>query len=54
MFRRAASINGLNGFAYFNNADNFNELFTNNWDASGLTPDWAVDLEFTFRSPARC
>lgn len=36
----------LNGFAYFNNQGDFNELFTNNWDASGLTPDWAVNLDF--------
>ena len=34
------------GFAYYNNAGNFNELFTNNWDASGLKPDWAVNLDF--------
>jgi len=37
----------LNGFAYYNNGGDFNGLFTNNWDASGLQPDWAVDLEFT-------
>ena len=41
------SIQGLNGFAYYNNGGDFNALFTNNWDASGLTPDWAVNLHFT-------
>jgi hypothetical protein len=39
-------ITGLNGFAYFNNGGNFAELFTNNWDAHGLTPNWAVNLHF--------
>lgn len=36
----------LDGFAYFNNGNGFYNLFGNNWDASGLSPDWAVDLEF--------
>jgi len=36
----------LNGFAYFNNGGDFGELFTNSWDNYGLSPDWAVDLEF--------
>jgi PEP-CTERM motif-containing protein len=40
------------GFDYYNNAGNFNELFTNNWDASGLTPDWAVNLDFTSGAPS--
>jgi hypothetical protein len=44
---QGSSINGLNGFAYYNNSGDFNSLFTNNWDNSGLTPDWAVDLEFS-------
>jgi len=35
----------LDGFAYFNNY-NFDTLFANNWDAYGLQPDMAVDLEF--------
>jgi hypothetical protein len=35
----------LDGFAYFNNV-NFDTLFFNDWDAYGLQPDWAVDLEF--------
>ncbi len=39
------SIDGLGGFVYFNNEDNFNELFTNSWSGP-LSPDWAVDLEF--------
>jgi len=36
----------LDGFAYFNNGSDFYSLFGNDWDASGLSPDWAVDLEF--------
>jgi len=36
----------LNGFAYYNNGGDFNGLFTNNWDAAGLQPDWAVELQF--------
>jgi hypothetical protein len=36
----------LNGFAYFNNGSNFNELFTNSWDNFGLQPDLAVDIRF--------
>jgi hypothetical protein len=34
-------------FVYYNNQGNFNELFTNGWDAQGLKPDWAVNLDFT-------
>ncbi len=34
-------------FVYYNNEDNFAELFTHSWDATGLKPDWAVDAEFT-------
>jgi len=41
----SATIPG-GGFAYYNNGANFNELFTNNWDNSGLKPDWAVNLDF--------
>jgi hypothetical protein len=36
----------LNGFAYANNAGDFNALFTNSWDNYGLQPDWAVNLDF--------
>ena len=36
----------LDGFAYFNNGGSFEGLFLNDWDAYGLSPDWAVDLEF--------
>ena len=36
----------LNGFAYFNNGNAFDSLFFNDWNAYGLSPDWAVDLEF--------
>lgn len=43
---QGTAITGLNGFAYFNNGGNFAELFTNNWDAHGLTPNWAVNLHF--------
>jgi hypothetical protein len=43
---QGTSITGLNGFAYFNNGGNFNELFTTPWDAHGLSPDWAVNLHF--------
>jgi PEP-CTERM motif len=34
------------GFAYYNNAGNFGALTSSAWDAEGLSPDWAVDLEF--------
>lgn len=36
----------LNGFAYFNNAGNFDVLFSSDWDHFGLQPDLAVNLEF--------
>jgi hypothetical protein len=42
-----SSIPGLNGFAYYNNSGDFNSLFTNPWDAQGISPDWAVELNFT-------
>src|SRR6201999_1562546 len=42
---QGSSISGLNGFAYYNNSGDFNSLFSSNWDAAGLQPDWAVDLE---------
>jgi hypothetical protein len=42
-----SSIPGLNGFAYYNNGGDFNALFTNPWDAQGISPDWAVELNFT-------
>jgi PEP-CTERM motif len=41
-----ATIPGGN-FVYYNNEGNFGELFTNTWDATGLKPDWAVQLDFT-------
>jgi len=37
----------LNGFSYFNNGRAFDDLFSLPWDGYGLSPDWAVDLEFT-------
>ncbi len=42
----AATIPG-GSFVYFNNEANFGELFTNTWDATGLSPDWAIDAEFS-------
>lgn len=42
----SATIPG-GAFVYYNNEGNFNELFTNAWDATGLKPDWAIDAEFT-------
>jgi len=33
-------------FVYYNNGGDFNALFNSAWDATGLKPDWAVDLEF--------
>lgn len=42
----SATIPGGN-FVYYNNGGDFNALFTNGWDATGLKPDWAVDAEFT-------
>ena len=41
-----SSINGLNGFAWYNNSGDFNSLFTNGWDNYYASPDWAVNLEF--------
>jgi PEP-CTERM motif len=42
---QGTSITGLNGFAYNNNAGDFNALFTTPWTAP-LSPDWAVNLHF--------
>jgi len=36
----------LDGFAYFNNGNGFGNLFANDWDAYGLSPDLAVNLQF--------
>jgi len=36
----------LNGFAYANSGNGFDELFSLPWDAYGLQPDMAIDLEF--------
>jgi hypothetical protein len=36
----------LHGFVYYNNGGDFNALFNSSWDGVGLSPDWAVDLEF--------
>jgi PEP-CTERM motif len=43
---QGSSLDGLNGFVYNNNADDFNSLFTTAWSGP-LSPDWAVDLQFT-------
>ncbi len=37
----------LNGFAYFNNGRAFDDLFALPWDGYGLSPEWAVNLNFT-------
>ncbi len=42
----SATIPGGN-FVYSNNGGDFNALFTNAWDTTGLKPDWAIDAEFT-------
>lgn len=39
------------GFAYFNNSGNFAELTTTAWDNYGLSPDWAVNLDFNGSVP---
>jgi len=43
---QGGAIPGLNGFVYNNNGGDFNSLFTTTWSGP-LSPDWAVDLEFT-------
>lgn len=47
---QGTAIAGLGGFDYYNNGGNFAELTTTAWDATGFTPNWAVNLDFT--SPA--
>jgi hypothetical protein len=42
----AATIPGGN-FVYYNNGGDFNALFTNVWDATGIKPDWAFEASFT-------
>jgi len=39
------------GFAYYNNGGNFGALTSSAWDSAGLSPDWAVDLEFNSGVP---
>ncbi len=34
------------GFVYYNNGGDFNALFTNSWDATGLSPQWAMEIDF--------
>jgi hypothetical protein len=36
----------LDGFAYFSNGNEFDNLFTTSWDAYGLQPDLAINLQF--------
>ena len=43
---QGSSISGLNGFVYNNNAGDFNALYNTAWSGP-LSPDWAVDLQFT-------
>ncbi len=43
---QGSSLDGLNGFVYNNNSGDFDSLFTTAWSGP-LSPDWAVDLEFT-------
>jgi len=43
---QGSSVPGLNGFVYNNNSGDFNSLFTTAWSGP-LSPDWAVDLQFT-------
>ena len=33
-------------FAYYNNGGDFGALTNSSWEGIGLTPDWAVDLQF--------
>jgi len=47
---QGSSISGLNGFVYNNNSGDFNSLFTTAWSGP-LSPDWAVDLQFTTPEP---
>lgn len=41
----AATIPG-GSFVYYNNSGNFSSLFSTNWDATGLSPDWAIHADF--------
>jgi hypothetical protein len=34
-------------FVYYNNSGDFSALTNSGWDATGLQPDWAVDLQFS-------
>ncbi|MEO8724686.1 MAG: PEP-CTERM sorting domain-containing protein [Acidobacteriaceae bacterium] len=45
-----ASVPGGN-FVYFNNGGNFGELFTNQWDATGLKPDFSFTANFSGGAP---
>jgi hypothetical protein len=38
---------GSNGFVYYNNGSDFGALTTSTWDAVGISPDWAVNLQFS-------
>ncbi len=33
-------------FVYYNNSGDFSALTSNSWDATNLSPDWAVNLDF--------
>ena len=48
---QGSSIAGLGGFDYYNNGGNFSELTSSSWNESGLSPNWAVNADFTSSSP---
>jgi hypothetical protein len=43
---QGSAIPGLGGFDYYNNSGDFGALTSSRWDAAGLSPDWAVNLDF--------
>jgi hypothetical protein len=48
---QGSSIPGLGGFDYYNNGGDFGALTSSSWNARGLSPDWAVNADFTGSSP---
>ncbi len=43
---QGSTLDGLNGFVYYNNAETSTGCSPTAWSGP-LSPDWAVDLEFT-------
>jgi len=43
---QGSAITGLDGFDYYNNSGDFGALTSSSWDAAGLSPNWAVNLDF--------